>query len=212
MRLSEISKEPEEDVDDSEFVHLLERIKSECSDIFNLYKTSGKCFYSGRRSQAANGPIWFERATRTNRKPKDSEDYYHDILNLILAKAGMVANRSNSIFVTARLQTARNYGKVYVIFPKNGFKYTWTNFEDLAAYKCTEILDPLMRQYIGAAERGDAMMTQHRSANDILDELIQEVSPRDDAIEQVIKTDHEVMITGTFIAVDIKVAEKIIAY
>jgi len=38
--------------------------------------------------------------------------------------------RSNSIFTTTDRGQASNYGRVYAIFPKDGFKFTWSPLHD----------------------------------------------------------------------------------
>jgi hypothetical protein len=43
-----------------------------------------------------------------------------------LKEAGFEALRSNSLFCTGDIRRAEDYGEPYVIFPKNGFKFTWS--------------------------------------------------------------------------------------
>lgn len=69
---------------------------------------------------------------RTDRNPKDSRKFYHDLYNAAFAANNISSNRSNSIFCTGDSQKANQYGRVYVIFPIGNFKYTWSpTIEDL---------------------------------------------------------------------------------
>ena len=56
--------------------------------------------------------------------------------NDVLTSLGFEANRSNSIFVTSDKNHARHYGNLYMIFPKNTAKYTWSGeYKDIIIRK-----------------------------------------------------------------------------
>ncbi len=65
-------------------------------------------------------------AYRENRAPTDSPPILHKLFDNAIAKAGLVANRSNSIFVTGSKDFAKKYGAVFMVFPIGPFHYTWS--------------------------------------------------------------------------------------
>jgi ribosomal protein L24 len=101
--------------------NLLERISKECSDIVSVYKSNGGNFIY--RGASGNQDAYRGRA-RDDRKPADSDTMLHDELNSALKKAGVKARRDNSIFTSASYGQASNYGKVFVIFPKDGYNFS----------------------------------------------------------------------------------------
>lgn len=63
---------------------------------------------------------------RTNRAPTDSPKILHRLFDIAIEEAGLVANRSNSIFITGEKTFAKKYGAVYVVFPIGEFNYSWS--------------------------------------------------------------------------------------
>lgn len=106
---------------------LLNQIQRDCS----LYIS---------QAQAAHG--WLYRGSKTfssvrmgtsptARPAKDSDPQVSKWFDDNLQQAGAVALRSNSIFTTGDSEHAAGYGHLYVVFPKNGSDYTWTNHKDI---------------------------------------------------------------------------------
>jgi len=136
MRLSEIEPGQKRNIGPQiigynveKFEQLWEKaIVPNCSESLTACKSAGKFMYRGFSS---NQPIVRGRSW-DNRVPVDSDDklsrHFDDMLN----KLGFKALRSNSIFVTSALETASYFGTSYIIFPINGFNYTYTAFGDLA--------------------------------------------------------------------------------
>ena len=60
------------------------------------------------------------------RKPKDSNRDLHDLVNGTINKLGFEANRENAMFVSGDRGQASNYGSLYIMFPMDGFKFTWS--------------------------------------------------------------------------------------
>ncbi len=63
---------------------------------------------------------------RTNRVPTDSPKILHRLFDIAIEEANLVANRSNSIFITGEKDFAKKYGAVYVVFPIGEFNYSWS--------------------------------------------------------------------------------------
>lgn len=70
------------------------------------------------------------RRVRTNRKPRDTPQSYHDEMRSAIESAGLTANRHNSIFCTGDHQTAQEYAynSTAAVFPIGEFRYTWSEF------------------------------------------------------------------------------------
>ena len=125
-----------------------DHILTECSDIVKLYKSNpDKVFYRGLKGDL---PYIFKDQSRSNRTPRDSVVWISQLYDMSLAKLGVNALRSNSIFVTSDPDSAIAYGRVYVIFPVNGFDYSYTNWRDivLTPYLASKILDEDMWEAI----------------------------------------------------------------
>lgn len=60
------------------------------------------------------------------RKPKDSNRDLHDLVNGTINRLGFEANRENAMFVSGDRGQASNYGSLYIMFPVDGFKFTWS--------------------------------------------------------------------------------------
>ncbi len=87
-----------------------------------IQSSSPKFLISGRNSDYS----WFEKDVRKDRRPKDiNSEIHNDIDSLFQLKFGYTP-RSNSIFCTTRIDITSLYGKAYLIFPKEHFKYLWS--------------------------------------------------------------------------------------
>ena len=73
----------------------------------------------------------FRGSSRINRTPRDSLLALSELFDIGLKKCGMTALRSNSIFITNDKEHCTTFGDPFIIFPINGFEYTFTKFNDL---------------------------------------------------------------------------------
>lgn len=77
---------------------------------------------------------------RTDRRPRDTPKETHHKFNDIIAKAGGVANRTNSIFTSGDPSAASGYGDhLYLVFPVGNFHYTYAT----GIHDWTGALNPL---------------------------------------------------------------------
>jgi len=97
-------------------------------------KTSEKFtnfMYSGR----ASSKDYFKGTIRKNRKPKDSDDRVHDILDKSFYKRWGWYARSNVLFTSGSIAQADNYGKTYLIFPIGKYKLLYhPGYADVVDY------------------------------------------------------------------------------
>lgn len=143
--------------------NIVQKIKSECSDIIEIYKKHLFQFllFRGLSSTNITDPknlTFFTAEYPKNRLPRDSSPRVQEYLNKIFDSYECAANRSNSIFCTTSRMTARSYTNtsflpekfVSVIFPKNGFKFTASSkVFDFYPYVTSNII---FIEFLGEAE------------------------------------------------------------
>lgn len=172
---------------------MVNRIKHDCSQIIQAYKASNACLYRGTNQQ---GTI-FVRTPRVNRKPLDTPNSIHLLIDSELQQRGFKALRSNSLFCTSDSSEASSYGHVYAIFPKNGFDFTcWENSTDLFKSINDTLTD---NGYEDFAIKADRKNVSRRSLNYLkkhIAELVDKANPINDDIIKAINTGHEIMIAN----------------
>lgn len=88
----------------------------------------------------------------TARAPKDSNSELHHLLNNAMKDAGLDARRDNAMFVSGDVDQASGYGSdVYILFPVDGFTFTWSReIKDLvlSSDKKTDLIDRTIAKQI----------------------------------------------------------------
>lgn len=107
---------------------LLPKLRKECSEALEAFKTSGKLLYRGvRADDNGESPLAFLGMPRDDRRASDTSQKVHELLTKMFTTSGLKANRANSIFCSANRSQATGYGDaVYIIIPKNGFDFSWS--------------------------------------------------------------------------------------
>lgn len=120
----------------TKFYNLMQGIAKNCTQIIQAYTELNPDF-------KANKAVVFYRGIKSNEdalygKPFDerrvmtSSSKLSDLFNSSMAAAGFEARRDNTSFVSSDKNQASGYGKLYVMFPKDGFKFSWSrNTKDL---------------------------------------------------------------------------------
>lgn len=112
------------DVSLSKFSYIIE---SDCSNILKIFRSCNKVLFRGIKSEKSiiNGqsPI--------NRKPMDTTLDLQELIDSKLRAAGFKALRSNSIFCASDYFSTEYYGNPYIIFPINGFDFSFCRYADL---------------------------------------------------------------------------------
>lgn len=172
MRYSEIANNTSM-LSDEEF---LKRISTECSDILKYYK-KGKVLYRGLDENST----YVEGEATKKRTPMNMEEVLSVNIDSWLSEHGFKAIRNNSYFATSKKEDASFYGNPYVIFPKNGFEYTWfINSNDL---------------YYTASE-----MDNYPDID--INYLMKEVKPSQNNLLIAINSGKELMFTGSYYAIN----------
>ena len=107
----------------------------DCKQIIRAYKKANhdfkgvrslshaKCLFRGTNRK----PEAYIGMPRVDRNPKDTSKLMHNQINMLLTRAGFEATRANSIFVSSNIGQVEDYGTAYIIFPLDGFKFTWSS-------------------------------------------------------------------------------------
>lgn len=124
-------------------------IEANCSEVLAAYRKQGECLWRGVKE--ARDPVIISDI-RQHRLPIQMAPEAHYALEKAFTQLGLVANRSNSIFCSARVSIAMDWGGVYAVFPKNGWSGTIfnTQVDDYNFYA----LQSAARQYIGTKNFG----------------------------------------------------------
>lgn len=108
---------------------LADFIKTNCEP---WLKTVGNTmFYRGTKTLGERfGDYAYITDVREDRNPRDSSLAATEVFNDAIQKAGGVANRNNSVFITSEYDTAHSYVNntkyVFVVLPLGEFNYTWS--------------------------------------------------------------------------------------
>ena len=112
-------------------------IEKNCSDYLKYVAQTKKFLYRGQRDVTHPIYIGYPRA---DRRPKDSDEKGQELLDNVLLSRGFTAVRGNSLFTTGDIFQAESYGTAYVIFPLNGFSFTWSKEnDDLIIHDVTDL-------------------------------------------------------------------------
>jgi hypothetical protein len=146
---------------DPEFDKIVDVLSSECSEFLELLeKWNIKGVYRGKSRAYLSDPIvdgFWEKKSRTDRKPRDISSEIDNKLNDEFIKKFGISIRKSGVFATKDISTSREYGNhpfmygvqdVYLFIPKNGFRYFWNPevndfFTDLKDVKTWYKKDPL---------------------------------------------------------------------
>lgn len=119
MRLTEI----EFDINNA-----LTQIKTRCQQFIRSTKITNKFLYRGIFSDNE----FFKQSSPANRWPIGQSRSEQMMLDYILKLTGFTSLRSNSICCTANESSIENFGDPYIIFPIDGFTFTWSStIEDI---------------------------------------------------------------------------------
>jgi hypothetical protein len=115
-----------------EFLKVCKFIEENCSTFLKYSKENKKFLYRGSKDDYKTYSL---NRSRNNRKPIDSSLKAQRECDKSLLSQGFKALRGNSIFCSSDYNHASNYGNVRVIFPVNGFNFSWSKkHKDLVLY------------------------------------------------------------------------------
>jgi hypothetical protein len=110
-----------------ELERILDLVEKNCGQFLQAAKESGRFLYRGMTTTN----VALLGRSHLRRRPLDSEPYFQDLWDTLLTQMGFQALRRNSIFCIADEYHAESYGTLYLIFPLDGFSYTYSKWEDV---------------------------------------------------------------------------------
>ena len=151
-----------------------------------------KILYRGI-SKTVSKPM-FTANSPTNRQPRGQSLENQKTLDFILKNSGFTALRSNSISCTDSLHAAQSFGYAYMIFPHNGFAYTWSAIADVGinvALKndLNHIYDDYARKRIGIPRK-------------VLNDFIEKWEFSKENLAEALVSGKEVIISGKYTAIN----------
>ena len=123
------------------------QLNKECSQIISEYKKEHGVLLRGIKGYNPKAHL-VVKTMRGDRIPRDTEPHVHDWLNDEFEKRVGWKVR-NGISTTSSWRTASGYGegKVYIFFPKNGYKYCWSpDIQDLTLSLPSDIRNSRSRE------------------------------------------------------------------
>lgn len=165
-------------------------IKTNCSDYLAICKKAGGMLYRGFDSKGGLFN-YFIGQPRDNRESLGLSGNQHDILIKCFQLVGFKATRNQTISCASNKKLAGSYGRLYAIFPINGFSFTWsTKYKDIGG----------MNVYDSAVD-----FLQNVTVEDIYPEyaarIVKKLKFTDKNLVAAIKSGHEVAIYGKYIAI-----------
>lgn len=120
MRINEIKELSEKDV-----INACRKISIQCSEFISEMKKTQSFLYRGVDYSIDAQPIFIANSPK-DRKPTGQTQREQYILDMMLALEGFEALRSNSVSCSSVLSEIMRFGRPYMIFPINGFAFTWS--------------------------------------------------------------------------------------
>lgn len=180
---------------------IIEKIKKECSEILNIYNSTKDVLYRGDKTHSED---YFYDYPRSNRPPVNSDPTPIKFIDQTLNFLGFKALRSNSIYTISSFRHAKKFrggGEIYVIFPTNGFNYTWcTNIPDICVsnFEMSKLLS--IPALVPPNYDYSDLYSHELTANDML-AIQKEFNFKNNDIKTAIKREHEVWFNSKYYAV-----------
>jgi hypothetical protein len=196
MRFNELYEFEKQDISST-----LNEISDKCSDILSVLKQNpGKFLYRGVKNKQ---PV-FHAVPRIDRIEASIPKFITEMVNDWLEQYGFKAHIANSLYVTSFDYQADLYGPLYIIFPENGFDFTW--FERSADLWGELLTIPEINQLLKHAKSKKQYDININDMNELglsSDDLRKEVewvimraTPKKTDIGNAIKSGHEIMLAN----------------
>lgn len=163
-------------------------VEHHCSDFLEYVRQTRHLLFRGVFMQSEDA---FLSKPREDRRPRDTSVAAHDYVIERMKTKGIASHRGNSLFVSSDydfvLDFARKVlpekvisGRVYAIFPCNGFSFSWSrSFKDFGGALTLR----------NETEKGDSLPTD-------IDHLIWVADFTDRGFDDALLSGHEILISG----------------
>jgi hypothetical protein len=170
--------------------HVFEFISKHCSQAVKDMQSKNKFLYRGIN---APSPTIFLGATPVTREPYGMGKDQQWILDKIFKLTGFISLRRNSICATTKPDEYVNFGKIYYIFPVNGFNFTWSKIiKDVGGNN--EIYNELKKLY-------NSYIGINRLDQDAANKFIKKWDFRNNNFDQALWVGNEITINGQYVAI-----------
>jgi len=167
---------------------LLPSVPQQCSNIIQVYRDAGWGFYRGLRSTASI----LLKNIRTDRKTMEMAPDRAELLVAAYNAVDVAAHRQNSIFTTPSLEMAQAWGDLYIVFPFNGYKFSYfENIKDDYAFY------PLQHVAGEALRRGREYGTSREEQVALVVDTLNERGLTQSNLSYALGHNCEVLFTGT---------------
>jgi len=189
-------------------------IKRHCSEWLN--ESNNQIIYRGiTASETLELEPTMVLSIPKDRKPTGTHPNTHKHLDKAFKDAGFEASRSNSMFASSDYTEASKYtgkyvdgvqpGHVYVVFPENGYSYTWSHtIRDLYAQYRFLFKDTEARITYSGVDIDD-MFESDQIPEDLAESLVQGIKSNyhNTDLAKAISSGNEIMVTGSdYVAVE----------
>lgn len=221
MRYQELKEAPrtkvliplEQNIPQSKIDDFINIVSTDCSEIISIYKQARGFIYRGVRTNHGA----FKSTISKTRDPLHLDIDIHRNVNKIMKEMGFDAHRGNSIFASPNPETASSWGAQYIIFPHNGFKYTW--FKDqtqsyifnLLEYITDDALEDYVKKFKKYILQYDDYETRQAASQKVrkskqykefekqyIKDALIKLSPTNKNLVSAIQTNRELLITGDY--------------
>lgn len=141
--------------DNKTYIKLIEQ---NCGQILSVIKDTKRYLYRGMRDLHQD-TVAFKSNIRPNRWPSDTRLWQHIIISRAMRKLGYKATRDNSLFAISRWTHSSFYGSVFLIFPCDGFNYTFSKSHSDGFGWTGKIANGVLSR----SQEADSLMTLHSS-------------------------------------------------
>lgn len=107
-----------------ELEQAIQILDNECSEVIKVIDQTKKFLYHGKRTQ--NDFIHYY-IPKEYRAPRDTQLWLSEIVDNVMREKFGWASRSEGVFVTGDYSDADAYGHPHLFFPKDGFRFIWSD-------------------------------------------------------------------------------------
>jgi hypothetical protein len=192
--------------------HLWPMLQRDCSQFIDVaFRRGGlRRLYRGIKmtqaqpSLATVGPDAYLTQSPINRKPRDTNPEQQQIIDRWLAEHGFKALRHNSAFTTGSRSWTEDYGEGFIVFPVDGFKFTWfMGTEDFwgfteRQFNASYELKRDEWDTIARLPHEDYQTVKTHWLSENIDRLMKKAAPSKENLVMAIDSNHEIMIHGSY--------------
>ncbi len=167
-----------------------EDIRRRCGPF--LEQAGGSPLYRGHGWMLARAR---EVPVRKDRRPRDSTEFVHNLLDGYFQDRLGVKVRSEGLFCTGDRLNAERYGKLHYVFPVGDFRFVWGTHDG----------DPVRDTFAYTQELRDAMRVRYaRDAEEVTAQVLDRIRWRTDDLAGAITSGAEIaVLAGSAIIVQV---------